>query len=121
MTSRSSTNADGRMGFQRGYICLLFHAQPLERCSGCARAAWCALRGVRCETTSDAKDWSMLAVTPQLLPVFLRRDIRLEALKHLCLMTTPSAAAFSPHSVTHRFTEVYTFPRQPECDNARSY
>ncbi len=77
------------------------------------------------ETNNYAKDWFMLAVTPQFIPVFLRRDIHLDALKQACLMTTPSAAAFSHHSVTHRSTEVYTFPRQPSCDGScdggRSY
>ncbi|KAL0049418.1 hypothetical protein WJX82_001832 [Trebouxia sp. C0006] len=45
-------------------------------------------------------------VTPQLIPVFLGRDILPDALKQLCLMTTPSAAASSHPSMTHRSTEV---------------
>ena len=62
------------------------------------------------ESKVNAKSWFMLAVTPQLIPVFLGRDILPDALKQLCLMTTPSAAASSHPSMTHRSTEVYTFP-----------
>lgn len=48
----------------------------------------------------------MTLVTAHFIPVFLRQDIYLDALKQSCLMTTPPAAAISPHCMTHHSTEV---------------